>query len=250
MARQHKKYYFNHPWLWQAIREKTYKKEVVFLEKIFRKHSGIKTILDVGCGTGVHLKELSMAGHLGVGLDLNPRLIAYAKKKNPQLEFVVGDMKKIPLRRKFDAILCLCTVFSYNQTNEEVTQTLGSFFDRLRPGGLLVLDNINILSFIDNLKFQKNVYIDSPYKKFGLTCKVRHKILAKKQMLEEERVILQQGRILQKDKTTFRLFFPQELNHLLSSHGFCEIQHFDGYNIKKQSSLHGFRYVTIAKKYD
>jgi SAM-dependent methyltransferase len=52
---------------------KDYEKETCFLDKIFSQNQ-IKTVLDVGCGTGSHLSKLTQYGYDGEGIDLNAEI--------------------------------------------------------------------------------------------------------------------------------------------------------------------------------
>jgi SAM-dependent methyltransferase len=52
------------------------------------------TMLDVGCGTGRLLDEIKASAGIKIGytgIDLSPKLIAAAKAKHPEADFVVGD---------------------------------------------------------------------------------------------------------------------------------------------------------------
>ena len=52
------------------------------------------TILDIGCGTGRLLDEIKMSARTGfsyTGIDLSPQLIAAARAKHPEAEFLIGD---------------------------------------------------------------------------------------------------------------------------------------------------------------
>ena len=53
------------------------------------------TVLDLGCGSGVQSKILADLGCEVCGLDLSPGMVAQAKKRVPNAEFVVGDMTKM-----------------------------------------------------------------------------------------------------------------------------------------------------------
>ena len=80
----------------------------------------------MGCGTGVHCSLLSKLNYKTFGIDLNKKMIQYAKEKYPDAFFTVGDMRNMGrsfFRKRSDAIICLCTTFSYNITNEEILRT-------------------------------------------------------------------------------------------------------------------------------
>ena len=55
-------------------------------------------VLDLGCASGYQSKLLYDQGLDVVGLDLSPKMIAVAKKRVPNAEFVVGDMTIIGKR--------------------------------------------------------------------------------------------------------------------------------------------------------
>jgi ubiquinone/menaquinone biosynthesis C-methylase UbiE len=85
--------------------DKDYAAEARKAHKIIReyKQSKGKSLLDVACGTGFH------AGLLGKyyqveGLDLDPEMLAVAKKKHPKIRFHPGDMTDFDLKRQFDWI--------------------------------------------------------------------------------------------------------------------------------------------------
>ncbi len=109
---------------------------LALLEK--RRQRPVDSLLDVGCGTGNHLVEL--ARHLRVeGVDLDGRLLRFARAKVPKARFSEADMCTLHLNRRFDAITCLFGSIAYVRTLERMAQTLERFAAHLRVGGLVVL---------------------------------------------------------------------------------------------------------------
>ncbi|HEY5573472.1 MAG TPA: methyltransferase domain-containing protein [Anaerolineales bacterium] len=70
--------------------------------------SSIKSILDVGCGTGALLAELSNLGQGRVlGLDLNLEFLHFALQNNPGIDLVHADAHCVPFPGSgFDLTLC------------------------------------------------------------------------------------------------------------------------------------------------
>ncbi|EHR49397.1 methylase involved in ubiquinone/menaquinone biosynthesis [Saccharomonospora marina XMU15] len=56
------------------------------------------TVVDVGCGGGRAVAELAERGARAVGVDLDPEMIAVARKRWQDCEFHVGDACELPLR--------------------------------------------------------------------------------------------------------------------------------------------------------
>ena len=66
-------------------------------------------ILDIGCGTGYNVNKLHNQNYDIIGLDSSEHMIAVAKKKYPDAEFIHGNMLKSNLFdfNSFDVITCL-----------------------------------------------------------------------------------------------------------------------------------------------
>ena len=63
-------------------------------------------VIDLGCGSGVFTDLLKKRGFDSVGVDLSPRLIAVARRSYPGVEFVEGDVEKLPFAdASFDGVL-------------------------------------------------------------------------------------------------------------------------------------------------
>jgi len=66
-------------------------------------------VIDLGCGTGRHLRELASRGIGGIGLDSSPALISAARRAEaPGVFFEVADVREPLGLDGFDAAICLC----------------------------------------------------------------------------------------------------------------------------------------------
>lgn len=84
---------------------------------------GARTVLDVACGTGEHVRLLADRHGFDVdGLDFDPGLLRVARTKHPLGRFFEADMSSFVLERRYDAILCLFSSIAYLVTLERVTQ--------------------------------------------------------------------------------------------------------------------------------
>ena len=100
-----------------------------------------RTVLDVACGTGEHVKLLRSQNGLVVdGLDLDAGLLAVARRKAPAAEFFEADMSNFELGRRYDAIVCLFSSIGYLRTLERITSALTCFRRHLNVPGVLVVE--------------------------------------------------------------------------------------------------------------
>ena len=102
-------------------------------------------MLDLGCGAGRHAKYLASKAFNVTGLDLSASSIRTAKKlERPNLHFATHDMRDPFGRNRFDYVFNFFTSFGYFKNDEENHQVIRNVHDSLKPGGLLVLDYLNV----------------------------------------------------------------------------------------------------------
>lgn len=103
-------------------------------------HPACRSVLDVGCGTGEHVRLLMERGFEVQGLDLDPDLLKVAAKKNPACRFHRADMCAFEIPDRFDAVLCLFSSIGYATALERVVQALCCFRRHLARGGIAVVE--------------------------------------------------------------------------------------------------------------
>ena len=103
------------------------------------------SMLDLGCGAGRHAKFLAAKGFNVTGLDLAASSIRIAKKfESSNLHFATHDMRDPFGKNCFDYVFNFFTSFGYFKNDEENHQVIGNVHGALKPGGLLVLDYLNV----------------------------------------------------------------------------------------------------------
>ena len=127
--------------------DKDYEAECDLIEDVFRKYGNreIKTILDLGCGTGNHAIPLVRRGYQVTGVDISEDMLACARAKSQSAgsegqNFLHGDVRSIDLHRTFDAVLMMFAVLGYQTTNDDVLATLRTVRRHLQLGGLFICD--------------------------------------------------------------------------------------------------------------
>jgi SAM-dependent methyltransferase len=82
--------------------------EADFIERL-----GPSSVLDAGCGTGRVGIELARRGIHVVGTDLDADMLAYARKKAPQIDWIHADLVDLNLGRTFDVVALAGNVIPY-----------------------------------------------------------------------------------------------------------------------------------------
>jgi ubiquinone/menaquinone biosynthesis C-methylase UbiE len=121
--------------------DKDYEAEAKKAHRFIQKHKQTKgkSLLDVACGTGFHVSLLSKYYQVE-GLDLDPEMLAVAKKKHPKIGFHQGDMTDFNLKRQFDAIVCLFSSIGYVRTNARLQKAIRTMSRHLLPDGVLLVE--------------------------------------------------------------------------------------------------------------
>ena len=100
---------------------------------------GPGSVLDAGCGTGRVAIELSRRGHRVVGVDIDETMLAAARVKAPEIEWIRGDLSDpgLQLGQVFDVVVMAGNVLIFVPSGSE-ERVLANAARWLRPGGLLV----------------------------------------------------------------------------------------------------------------
>lgn len=128
--------------------DKDYAGECELLERVFRSHAQlpIRRILDLGCGTGRHAELLAGRGYQVIGVDRSPHMVAQALARSEKRcaanapEYHIADMRSFRLNDRFDAVLMMFAVMSYQLEDDDVLSALRTARTQLRDGGLLLFD--------------------------------------------------------------------------------------------------------------
>jgi SAM-dependent methyltransferase len=103
------------------------------------RNPGARTLLDVACGTGQHLRRLRR--HFEVeGVDLDANLLEVARARLPGVPLHRADMRTLDLPRRFDVVTCLFSAVGYLPDAEALDAAVGAMARHLAPGGVLIVE--------------------------------------------------------------------------------------------------------------
>jgi len=129
-----------------------------FLRAVLEE-TGARRVLDAACGSGGHALWLARQGFDVAGADASPGMVALARQKavaaGLEIPFAVTDLANLqPVNVQhangFDAVLCLGNSLPHLLTQADLVAALHGMAGVLRPGGALVLQNLNY-----DLRWQK-----------------------------------------------------------------------------------------------
>ncbi|HOV90152.1 MAG TPA: class I SAM-dependent methyltransferase [Syntrophorhabdaceae bacterium] len=126
-------------------RDKDYLGEVEYIDKLIKSlNKETKTILDLGCGTGRHAEILCDKGYIVHGVDRSKEMLEVAesrrKGKEDKLIFTHSTIQDLQLEKKFDVVISLFHVMSYQNSNDEVIKAFEVSKRHLERGGIFIFD--------------------------------------------------------------------------------------------------------------
>lgn len=133
-------YYYN-----AFYQDKNYNVEAKQVDTLLKKYGyNIKNIINFGCGTGKHDIELTKLGYNCAGIDLSSRMIEIAREnaklENVEIDFEVQDVRNFETQKKYDAVISLFHVMSYQNSNQDVLDAFRTARKALDKDGLFLFD--------------------------------------------------------------------------------------------------------------
>ena len=127
-------------------KDKDYQGEADFICK-FLERSGVKEgdILELGCGTGKHAELIARNGYGVHGVDQSPKMVSTAIERRPsdlvdRCQFEEGDVRTVDVGRKFNAVISLFHVASYQTSTTDLLAMFETASKHLDAGGIFIFD--------------------------------------------------------------------------------------------------------------
>jgi len=120
-------------------RPEDFEKEATTYVNLIKPHlsASSPTMLHLGCGAGGH--DYHFKRHFSVtGVDLSGGMLEIARKRNPEIQYLQGDMRTISLGRKFDVVAIPDSIM-YMTTLEDLSAALSSAAAHLNRNGVLLV---------------------------------------------------------------------------------------------------------------
>ncbi len=223
-------YYYN-----AFYKEKDYKEEAAQVDILLKKYGkNIQSILNFGSGTGRHDIELTKLGYQCNGVDVSPIMVDLgrknAKRERLDIDFSVEDIRIFRAKVKYDAVISLFHVMSYQNKNQDVLNAFNSARNALNKGGVFLFD----------VWYGPGVLSDKPTVRVKEIEDENYKLvrIAKPTMYDKEDVVdvCYEVYVFEKDTGkarvirevhSMRYFFKPELEFMLEKAGFELINNID-----------------------
>jgi SAM-dependent methyltransferase len=124
-------------------KDKDYVSETRYINDLIKKYKpGAKTILNLGCGTGRHDACFNKIGYSVSGVDTSETMLIEARKRSipKTLEFFNGDVRTVDLHKKFDVVVSLFHVMSYQTRDTDILSAFRTAERHLASGGIFIFD--------------------------------------------------------------------------------------------------------------
>jgi SAM-dependent methyltransferase len=128
--------------------DKSYESECQLLDEILSAwEGGVRSVLDLGCGTGGHARRLAEKGYAVTGVDRSAAMLMEARRHagdetlaGERPRFVKADIRELDMGDTFDAAIAMFAVLGYMTSDADLERALHGMRTHLRDGGAVVFD--------------------------------------------------------------------------------------------------------------
>lgn len=244
------------PWYDMLYEDKDYASEASFVDAQLRRH-GAKagTLLDLGCGTGVHALQLARKGWRVVGIDVSADMIRRAEMRlaedAQQVAFRVGDVCEAGSERDFDAAVSLFHVASYQLSPVRLTALFANACIALKPGAILLFDYwYGGAVLAQGVETRVKTMERGPLRVTRIARSDHDEAQARVQvnytLFCEDKTLSAIHRI--DEQHNLRYWFPFEIDHLLANNGFETLGHYAWPSNERPNSREWSAYSVARKK--
>jgi SAM-dependent methyltransferase len=136
------------------MKDAPYDKWLAFTQEMIDKSGkNIKSIADLGCGTGEITIKLAKKGYQLFGVDYSIDMLTYADQKsradNIPIQWIHQDLRELEGLTNLDAVISYCDVMNYITSESDLKNVFERVAQSLKVGGLFMFD-IHSLHYVIN----------------------------------------------------------------------------------------------------
>ncbi len=208
----------------------------------------VNKILDLGCGTGRHVKIFKDLGYNAEGIDLSKKLIEIGKMREPNLAIKVGNALNYKMPQEYFLITSFFTSWAYYKEEEKNLSILQRVYENLSQGGYFWLDFMN--SFKVRKQYGQGVYQNEFSIKGDRRVKEK-KYVADDRIIKEIKIIFGNSERADDEKNyieSVRLYQESDIRNFFSVLGFKVIKFFGDYNGSEFDKESSNRLIFLVQK--
>lgn len=196
--------------------KKDYKNEVDFLMNFIESKD---TIIDIGCGTGIHASLIAKKSFEVDGLDLNKEMLEVAKSRLPNANLYIQNILDINIDKKYDVIISMFAVMNHLKDTDELERCLLNLKNILNENGKIIIDLHNPQSS------------GSKTDSFDNMTRIMEWNFDPETRIEKSKITFKIDNIEYNDSHTFRIFTIDEVIKCSQNVGLKVEKVFENYNI-------------------
>ena len=202
-----------------------------------------RSLLELGCGTGTittamarELARAQLPGARVVGVDESPRMLDVARRRGETIEWVLGDIRALPVSGPFDLIISCFNTLQHLLTDEDLALAFGEARRVIADDGFFAFDiyhpNAGYLSrrHRDHLARmvstadgrQLEIREDTDYDRDSRVITIDWRLVEKRSC---------SPRLLTTTRYRMRQYFPDEIERLLTAAGLAVRERFGDFDL-------------------
>lgn len=132
-------HYEKHALAWDADRRNSHWAEKPWHDRFIENLPGGSEVLDLGCGGGCPVAaHLDSRGLRVTGVDSSPAMISLCRQRLPGHEWIVADMRRLSLERRFAGVLAWDSFFHLDCPSQRAMFAV--FAAHVLPGAVLMFN--------------------------------------------------------------------------------------------------------------
>jgi len=224
------------------------------LNLIKRNSNNAFSILDLGCGTGIHDIFFANAGFEVHGTDISQEMLDIAESRIDDnlknLSFSRSDIRAFNFKKKFDIVVSLFHVMSYQNSNSDLIKVFSNVSNHLKKDGVFIFDFWYGPAVLSDKPHERVKHVEDEQMK--ITRHADPEIHIESNIVDVNYNISIEnkanGEIVKKfEKHSMRYFFDPELEQLASSFNLDVIEKYE-WLLETKPNFSSWNVVWVLKK--
>lgn len=237
--------------------QKGAEKEAQYVKNMAEEYISATSLLDVGCGTGIHAEEFAKYFDKVAGIDISKDMVAYAKEKHlaKNIEYEVQDIRKWNLHNEYDIVTALSHVIGYQLDNLDVEKMLLGVNGNLRENGIFIFNFYNEPQLLNGSLKARTKIVEKDGTKITRFSNATPDTMENELLLDYYYIIEnceQKAPVAIEIHEKMRYFTLKEISYYLEKAGFKILQAFDwnfsGEGVEGILRLNSWNAGIVAKK--